>query len=85
MAVCKRVMAIDITFSKEVLGEHGIYFNLNNLSAMFSEALKSKDQSTEMKTRVHLRYDWNSVADSYLKVASREKAAYLPNQHSVEL
>lgn len=64
MKCCKRVMAIDGPFSKEVLGEDGLFFD--PMSIDFQKAINSNNQSEYMNKRLTDKYDWNQVASKYI-------------------
>jgi hypothetical protein len=71
MAVCPRILAIDVTFSHEILGGAGLYFSINKLANTFQLSIDLPDQSEVLKKRVSC-YDWNSVAKSYQNIVERK-------------
>jgi Domain of unknown function (DUF1972)/Glycosyl transferases group 1 len=79
MSQCKRVMAIDNGFSREVLGKEGIFFNDVNISEVFNEIIYTNDNKTNLSKRTKL-YDWTLVANAYLNMARGEKADYNPGE-----
>ncbi len=83
MQSCKRIMAIDSPFSKEVLGKQGCLFGLDNLADLFLESVNLPDQGQLMKDRIDSSYQWDSVADSYLNVINNKQAAYMGNNKSI--
>jgi glycosyltransferase involved in cell wall biosynthesis len=76
MASCPRVLAIDVSFSREVLGDTGYFFTPENMAASFRSVLSCPDRSTAMRERVQLRYRWDSVAESYMRLVEGQPAAY---------
>lgn len=78
MASCPRVMAIEGPFSREVLGETGFFFDPENLAATLRGAARLPDRSKAMRDRVCSRYRWDSVAESYMRLAKGESANYSP-------
>ncbi|HWR83515.1 MAG TPA: DUF1972 domain-containing protein [Candidatus Deferrimicrobium sp.] len=76
MASCPRVMALDTVFSREVLGESGLYFESTLIELGFREALETEDRSKALQRRVRQWYDWDAVADSYLRLANGIQADY---------
>jgi len=78
MANSPRVLAIEGPFSQEVLGDEGRFFESENLSASFRGILDCPDKSTVLQERARSRYDWDSVARSYIRLVEGEPADYLP-------
>jgi len=76
MASCPRVLAIDTTFSREVLGDTGYFFTPANLVASFRDVLSSSDRSTAMRDRGRTQYRWDAVAESYMRLVEGQSAAY---------
>ena len=76
MAACPRVMAIDGQFSREVLGETGLLFDPADIVSAFHAAVRSEEHSTQMQERISRRYQWDDVADSYVRLAERKPADY---------
>lgn len=74
MVSCPRILAIDVPFSREVLGDVGYFFTPDGLVNSFLSTLNSPDQSDAMQTRVRTHYDWGSVARSYMRLAERQPA-----------
>lgn len=79
MASCERVLAVDLPFSREVLGDTGYFFTPENMVSAFEGSLDSPDRSAQMRERVGLRYRWDEVARSYMRVAEGKPAAYSPS------
>ena len=79
MASCPRVLAIDTTFSREVLGDTGYFFAPANLAASFRGVLSNPDRSTDMRDRVRTHYRWDAVAESYMRLVEGKPAAYSPD------
>ncbi|MBM3284877.1 MAG: glycosyltransferase family 1 protein [Candidatus Aminicenantes bacterium] len=65
------VIARDVPFNREVLGEAGIYFarNPGDLAEKMAWALDNADAAARMKSRaqdiIRRRYDWDKVATLY--------------------
>lgn len=78
MATCPRVLAIDVPFSREVLGNTGYFFTPDNMAASFRSILSRPDKSEAMRDRVRSYYRWDSVAESYMRLAEGQPAAYSP-------
>lgn len=76
MASCKRVLAIDCVFSHEVLGEQGVYFKTKCIEAGIKEVLKLRNQSNELKKRVHDKYNWESVSECYIEISENKWTIY---------
>jgi glycosyltransferase involved in cell wall biosynthesis len=76
MASCKRVMAIEGPFSREVLGDTGTYFKVDNLKEDFKNIVDLPDMGQMMKERVNDRYNWDEVAKSYMNLTNENLAAY---------
>lgn len=74
MAGCARVLAIEGPFSREVLGETGMYFEPNALVPALHSALTSSESREELRERVHSRYRWETVAEEYLGLAAGDSA-----------
>ena len=78
MANCPRVLAIEGRFSREVLGDEGYFFDPDELGSSLRGILDSPERSAAMRARARSRYDWDSVAKSYMRVAEGQTADYLP-------
>ena len=85
MATCKRIMAIDINFSREVLGEFGIYFNPDNIINIFHMVVRENEQSQQLKKRVYEKYDWIEVSNSYMRIARKKNPSYLKSEVYYEI
>jgi len=77
MSCCQRIMAIDGPFSKEVLGDYGILFQVDQLALSFKQSLSMVAQSREMKLRLKNSYQWDAVAESYKELATTRSADYV--------
>ncbi|QGG55272.1 DUF1972 domain-containing protein [Paenibacillus sp. B01] len=80
MTSSQRVMAIDIVFSHEVLGELGTYFKIENLHHKFKEILKSESNQKLLKLSVEKKYDWNDVAEKYKNISLNWAAVLKKNR-----
>jgi glycosyltransferase involved in cell wall biosynthesis len=78
MANCPRVLAIDVSFSREVLGDTGRLFNRDNLAKSLRDVLRDPDQSAALRNRARSHYDWDAVAESYIRLAEGKPADYSP-------
>jgi glycosyltransferase involved in cell wall biosynthesis len=78
MANCPRVIAIDVAFSREVLGDTGYFFTLDNMAKSLREVLNYPDRSAAMQNRVRSHYDWEAVAESYMRLVEGRPANYSP-------
>jgi len=78
MSACPRILALDIVFSREVLGETGHYFSLANLSQVFQESLAFPEASQSLQMRLRKTYQWEAVAASYLALVENRVPTYLP-------
>lgn len=76
MVYCKRILAIDINFSRDVLGAYGTYFNSNNLQQKFQDILLSEELSTQLKERAARNYNWQNVSKSYMRMVEGKSANY---------
>lgn len=78
MSGCPRIMAIDCEFSREVLGPLGLYFDPKNITPTFYESLGRPAQGSELTRRVYGQYQWGAVAEAYMQLATKGRAAYRP-------
>lgn len=78
MATCPRILAIDIIFSKDILGELGHYFIVDNLVDIFRRAPLFPDRQEELRARVEGNYQWDAVADSYMAIVEGRDPTYRP-------
>lgn len=78
MACCPRIMAIDVPFSREVLGDLGIFFKPPEISAAFSAVLNANDNTFALRARISRFYRWDEVADSYERFVKGQSAEYRP-------
>lgn len=76
MASCPRVLAIDVPFSRELLGNTGYFFTRESIVSSLREAGKYPDRNANMSKRVRARYDWEAVAESYARLAAGKSADY---------
>ncbi|SFS38901.1 DUF1972 domain-containing protein [Paenibacillus sp. 453mf] len=76
MQSCKRVLAIDGPFSREVLGNNGMLFKIDNLFEMFVQVLSMEEQSIEMSKRLKTSYDWDAVSDAYINLTEKRASNY---------
>lgn len=76
MATCPRIMAVNGPFSREVLGELGLFFDHHDILSSFKSALSLGDQSLPLRQRVSSLYRWDEVAESYVRLAKGGSAAY---------
>jgi len=85
MATSPRVMAIDSEFSHEVLGEAGLYFDSEDIEPAFRTVLEFDEQSAMMQRRIARFYQWDAVAESYMRLADGRPADYQPRPEIVEV
>ena len=78
MATCPRVLAIDVPFSREMLGETGFFFRPDDMAAAFRDVLGRADRSAGMRGRVRSLYRWDDVARSYMGLVEGRSADYPP-------
>lgn len=78
MVSCPRILAIEGPFSREVLGDTGLFFTPEGMARSLSDSLKLPDDSRSMQDRARSRYDWDSVAESYVRLMEGEAANYSP-------
>ena len=78
MATCPRILAIDVPFSREILGETGYFFLLESMVESFREVLDQPDGSAALWERVRSRYQWEAVAEGYMRLTERLPAGYSP-------
>lgn len=78
MASCPRVLALDCLFSHEVLGQTGMFFSRGQIEKSLLLAASSEITAGAMLNRVAASYQWDAVAESYMRLASGESAAYTP-------
>lgn len=78
MATCPRVLAIDVPFSREMLGETGFFFRPDDMASAFRDVLGRADRSAVMRRRVRSLYRWDDVARSYMCLVEGRPADYPP-------
>jgi len=77
MAYGKAVLALNVPFNNEVLGDAGLFFEKdpNDLRAKLLTLLENPDLVRDLGLRARRRvldaYDWEKVADAYEKVCER--------------
>jgi glycosyltransferase involved in cell wall biosynthesis len=76
MASAPRVLAIGVPFSHELLGETGYFFSPGDMAASMRRVVGSPERRGAMLTRVRSLYDWDAVAESYMRLAEGKPAAY---------
>jgi len=81
MAVCPRIIAVDVPFSREVLGDAALFFSPHDMSASFRKVMDYPDKSAALRERVHARYQWDAVAESYMRLVEGRPADYSPVTH----
>jgi len=79
MATCHRVMAVDVLFNRDVLGEHGYFFSLENLNKIFSKMISMPDKKDELINRVQNAYQWDAVTECYISIAEGKNPVYASN------
>jgi len=77
MVSAPRVLAIDVPFSREVLGDTGYFFTRDSMAKSVRDVLSYPDRSAAMQDRARSRYDWEAVTESYIRLAEGKPAAYL--------
>ena len=85
MACCPRVLALDCGFSHEVLGETGMFFSREKIEESLLLAVSSKVSANAMSARVAASYQWDAVAESYMRLANGDSAAYTPQAVPVDI
>ena len=78
MATCPRVLAVDVPFSREMLGETGYFFRLEDMVETFRQVLDRPDGSEALRKRVRSRYQWDAVAEGYMRLVEKLPADYSP-------
>jgi hypothetical protein len=78
MASCPRVLSIDVPFNREVLGDEGHFFILDDIVVSFRGVLSSPDNSAALRIRVHSQYQWDAVVKSYMNLVEGQPANYSP-------
>lgn len=76
MATCRRVLAIESPFSREVLGETGLFFTPESLPHDFTEVIGSDMRRDQLRKRVSERYSWDAVAEAYRLLANGQQPDY---------
>jgi glycosyltransferase involved in cell wall biosynthesis len=79
MSTCSRVLAIDIEFSHEVLGDTGVFFTQGLLQQALLEAIHLPDCGAVLRERVQSLYQWDAVADAYMRIVEGEIPNYRPS------
>lgn len=78
MVGCPKVLAVEGPFSREVLGDTGYFFTPQGMAGSFREALGLPNGSEAMQARVRARYDWDAVAEAYVRLSEGRPANYSP-------
>ncbi len=78
MATCPRVLAIDVQFSREMLGDTGSFFRPDDMAESFRRIPTRPERSAAMQARVKSRYQWDAVAENYMRLAEKMPANYSP-------
>lgn len=76
MASCPRVLAIDVPFSREVLGVTGYFFAPGNIAETLRYVRNCPEQSGAMQDRVQSLYRWDAVTESYIRLMTGKPATY---------
>jgi glycosyltransferase involved in cell wall biosynthesis len=76
MAVCPRIMVIDIDFSHELLGDLGVFFESAGIDRGFVKCVDSPDIRNLLCRRVSENYQWDAVSRSYLALVNGVKSNY---------
>ena len=76
MASCPRVLAIEGPFSREVLGDTGSFFEPGSMARDLREVLGRPDMSEAMRAHVRSGYQWDAVAEGYMRLAEGKPANY---------
>jgi glycosyltransferase involved in cell wall biosynthesis len=79
MATCPRILAVDVQFSREVLGDSAHFFNPDDMVPAFRNVTDYPSSSAALQERVHTRYQWGAVAQSYMRLAEGSPANYSPS------
>lgn len=78
MASCPRIFAVDVPFSREVLGPEGHFFSSSDMAVSLRSMLDCPDEAAAVRRRVRALYQWDAVARSYMRVAEGQRADYSP-------
>jgi glycosyltransferase involved in cell wall biosynthesis len=76
MVNCPRVLAIDVPFSREVLGSTGYFFTRDDMARSIRKVLRCPERSPAMQDRIRAYYDWEAVGESYIRLAQGRPASY---------
>ena len=76
MAIWPRILAIDSEFSRELLGDFGIFFDLHRMDNAFHRALNTEDTRGQLSDRVQANYSWDSVSQSYMAIVEGSNPEY---------
>jgi glycosyltransferase involved in cell wall biosynthesis len=77
MSSCPRVLAVEGPFSREVLGDTGHFFVPDDMVAVFGDIPGYPDNLAAMRNRVNSYYQWDAVAESYIRLVEGHPADYL--------
>jgi glycosyltransferase involved in cell wall biosynthesis len=79
MAGSPRVLAIALPFSHEILGETGYFFTPGEMAPSMRSVVGSPERRGTLRARVRSLYDWDAVADSYVRLVEGRSADYSPS------
>ena len=75
---CPRVLAVDGPFSREVVGDDGLFFTPGGMVDALRKVLESPADPAAMRERARSLYRWDAVAESYARLAEGKPADYRP-------
>jgi glycosyltransferase involved in cell wall biosynthesis len=78
MASSPRVLAIMVPFNQEVLGTTGYFFTPDSLATSMRDILSYPESRTAMRARIRSLYDWDAVAESYMRLSQGKTPDYSP-------
>lgn len=76
---CPRVLAVDGPFSREVMGEDGLFFTPDSLVNAFRVVLVSP-AGPKLQDRARSLYQWDAVAEGYVRLTEGRPADYRPEE-----
>lgn len=77
MEGCPRVLAVDGPFSREVVGEDGLFFTPDGMVNAFRGVLASP-AGPALQERARSLYQWDAVAEAYVRLTEGRPADYRP-------
>ncbi len=83
LVTAPRVLAIDVPFTREVLGEAGIYFTLATLPQTLIKALQSPPRRETLLQRASW-YNWDAVAQCYEAIINDQIPSYSPSPNYLD-